>query len=261
MVVDIVNRSEALNTAAAMSNVDVPVFVGSLEVEAERISSFSAEEAPNTIKKPKTENLSKNCEQQARKGRMNYENPRIIDVQNYRFQVIVPLNVGNILGAEDNGPAHKWLYIIRKTLNNRPGTSGYHTPCLALFLWKHVKNMKVSCVGRGLMGYFWNKVMAEEKLGCHRGTQEDKGFLALRPQKTTSPLRISFSMSKTSDPYFKKHCFIYLPLRMEKKRGHVFKGWNEGKIYFPPTYKYSENSDRYSGDDLHPKEKRLTPAW
>ncbi|CDY10021.1 BnaC08g44300D [Brassica napus] len=202
------------------------------------------------------------------------------------FQVIVPLNAGNILGAEDNGPAHKWLYLIRKTLNNRPGTSGYHTPCLALFLWKHVKNMKV---------------MAEEKLGCHRDTQEDKGFLALRPQKTTSPLRISFSMSKNSDPYFKKHCFIYLPpcnmawrskspdstvlpicqspmqnwrallendqirlcivLRMEKKRGHVFKGWNEGKIYFPPTYKYSENSDRYSGDDLHPKEKRLTPAW
>ncbi|CAN7066438.1 unnamed protein product [Brassica oleracea var. botrytis] len=197
------------------------------------------------------------------------------------FQVIVPLNAGNILGAEDNGPAHKWLYLIRKTLNNRPGTSGYHTPCLALFLWKHVKNMKV---------------MAEEKLGCHRDTQEDKGFLALRPQKTTSPLRISFSMSKNSDPYFKKHCFIYLPpcnmawrskspdstvlpicqspmqnwrallendqIRlMEKKRGHVFKGWNEGKIYFPPTYKYSENSDRYSGDDLHPKEKRLTPAW
>lgn len=56
------------------------------------------------------------------------------------------------------------------------------------------------------------KVMAEEKLGCHRDTQEDKGFLALRPQKTTSPLRISFSMSKNSDPYFKKHCFIYLPV-------------------------------------------------
>ena len=66
--------------------------------------------------------------------------------------MIVPLNAGNILGAEDNGPAHKWLYLIRKTLNNRPGTSGYHTPCLALFLWKHVKNMKVSCVGIGLMG-------------------------------------------------------------------------------------------------------------
>ncbi|CAG7867535.1 unnamed protein product, partial [Brassica rapa] len=129
---------------------------------------------------------------------------------------------------------------------------------------------------------------AEEKLGCHRDTQEDKGFLALRPQKTTSPLRISFSISKTNDPYFKKHCFLYLPpcnmawrsklpdstvlpicqspmqnwrallenyqIRlMEKKRGHVFKGWNEGKIYFPPTYKYSENSDRYSGMTCIPR--------
>ena len=50
-------------------------------------------------------------------------------------------------------------------------------------------------------------------------------------------------------------------LRIEQKRGHVFKGWDEGKIYFPPTYKYSNNSDRYAGDDLHPKEKRRTPAW
>jgi hypothetical protein len=41
-----------------------------------------------------------------------------------RFQEIVPLNAGNILGAEDNGPAKKWLALIRKTLNNLPGTSG-----------------------------------------------------------------------------------------------------------------------------------------
>lgn len=52
-----------------------------------------------------------------------------------------------------------------------------------------------------------------------------------------------------------------MQLRIEQKRGHVFKGWDEGKIYFPPTYKYSTNSDRYAGDDLHPKEKRRTPAW
>jgi len=50
-------------------------------------------------------------------------------------------------------------------------------------------------------------------------------------------------------------------LRIEQKRGRVFLGWNEGKIYFPPTYKYSTNSDRYAGDDMHPKEKRRTPAW
>ncbi|XVF86161.1 hypothetical protein PTKIN_Ptkin18bG0017900 [Pterospermum kingtungense] len=44
-------------------------------------------------------------------------------------------------------------------------------------------------------------------------------------------------------------------LRIEQKRRRVFVGWNEGKIYFPPTYKYSTNSDRYTGDDMHPKEK------
>ncbi|GMP56365.1 hypothetical protein CsSME_00020884 [Camellia sinensis var. sinensis] len=52
-----------------------------------------------------------------------------------------------------------------------------------------------------------------------------------------------------------------LLLRIEQRRGRVFRGWKEGKIYFPPTYKYSNNSDRYTGDDMHSKEKRRTPAW
>jgi hypothetical protein len=50
-------------------------------------------------------------------------------------------------------------------------------------------------------------------------------------------------------------------LRIEQRHGHVFVGWNEGKIYFPPTYKYSNNSDQYAGDDMNQKEKRRTPAW
>ncbi|KAK9015580.1 hypothetical protein V6N11_006680 [Hibiscus sabdariffa] len=54
---------------------------------------------------------------------------------------------------------------------------------------------------------------------------------------------------------------MVLQLRMEQRRGHVFDGWSEGKIYFPPTYKYSNNSDRYAGEDRHPKKKRRTPAW
>lgn len=90
---------------------------------------------------------------------MNIDNPHIVDVQNYSifvatwnvggrsppsnlsledwlhtsapadiyvlgFQEIVPLNAGNVLGAEDSGPARKWLTLIQKTLNNLPGTSG-----------------------------------------------------------------------------------------------------------------------------------------
>ena len=41
----------------------------------------------------------------------------------------------------------------------------------------------------------------------------------------------------------------------------MFAGWNEGRIYFPPTYKYSTNSDKYAGEDMNQKEKRRTPAW
>ncbi|PON94943.1 Endonuclease/exonuclease/phosphatase [Trema orientale] len=54
---------------------------------------------------------------------------------------------------------------------------------------------------------------------------------------------------------------LVFQLRIEQRRGRVFDGWSEGKIYFPPTYKYSNNSDRYAGEDRRPKEKRRTPAW
>lgn len=36
------------------------------------------------------------------------------------FQEIVPLNAGNVLGTEDNGPAKKWVSLVRRTLNNFP---------------------------------------------------------------------------------------------------------------------------------------------
>ncbi|KAJ7539939.1 hypothetical protein O6H91_11G115900 [Diphasiastrum complanatum] len=35
------------------------------------------------------------------------------------FQEIVPLNAGNVLGAEDDGPAATWEALIRQTLNQR----------------------------------------------------------------------------------------------------------------------------------------------
>ncbi|XP_071692515.1 type I inositol polyphosphate 5-phosphatase 2-like isoform X1 [Rutidosis leptorrhynchoides] len=47
----------------------------------------------------------------------------------------------------------------------------------------------------------------------------------------------------------------------ELRRGHVFEGWNEGIIKFPPTYKYEVNSDRYVGENPKEGEKRRTPAW
>lgn len=150
----------------------------------------------------------------------------------FRFQEIVPLNAGNVLGAEDNGPAAKWLSLIREALNNNANSAevspqtddGSLKPRLSfsdllsledelgkkdfqklvdsnlglsysdeysptkdseqdsptqlryrlaaskqmvgifLCVWvredlcKHISNLKVSCVGRGIMGYLGNKV-------------------------------------------------------------------------------------------------------
>ncbi|XP_064966258.1 type I inositol polyphosphate 5-phosphatase 8-like isoform X3 [Musa acuminata AAA Group] len=50
-------------------------------------------------------------------------------------------------------------------------------------------------------------------------------------------------------------------LLIEQRAGRVFAGWDEGKIYFPPTYKYLANSDIYAVDQAKSREKRRTPAW
>ncbi|XP_044470654.1 type I inositol polyphosphate 5-phosphatase 5 [Mangifera indica] len=50
-------------------------------------------------------------------------------------------------------------------------------------------------------------------------------------------------------------------LNTEREAGRTFSGFNEGRIFFAPTYKYSHNSDNYAGETVKSKKKRRTPAW
>ncbi|XP_026443466.1 type I inositol polyphosphate 5-phosphatase 8-like isoform X2 [Papaver somniferum] len=169
------------------------------------------------------------------------------DIYVLGFQEIVPLNAGNVLGAEDYAPALKWLSLIRQALNNTDKNtefaqnplsrkehkniktrisfsdlislddildkedSGRHSTsssnadiedepsnfsmrrkspkntssryCLAaskqmigifLCVWvrtdlnQHVSNLKVSCVGRGIMGYLGNKGSVSISMTLHQ---------------------------------------------------------------------------------------------
>jgi len=92
-----------------------------------------------------------------------------------------------VLGPEDSGPATKWLTLIREALNSNPSEESSPALCssseheqeqehyyylaaskqmVGIFLcvwvredlYKHVTNLKVSSVGRGIMGYLGNKV-------------------------------------------------------------------------------------------------------
>ncbi|CAI0434019.1 unnamed protein product [Linum tenue] len=446
-----------------------------------------------TIKKSKAERLSKKgSDRRVRRSRskIDIDAAQVTEVNNYRvfvatwnvagksppsnlslddwlhtsppadiyvlgFQEIVPLNAGNVLGTEDNGPARKWLALIRKTLNTLPGDtaacrtpspipdplvesdadfegsttrpnaassffhrrsfqslsrsmrmdgggemtvpqprldrrfsvcdrvmfgqrrSDYYDPnlrwgssddetngagdcspvtahcspvddcysgfsedreranygqssryCLVaskqmvgifLTVWVRsnlrddVKNMKVSCVGRGLMGYLGNKGSISISMSLHQTsfcficshlTSGHKEGDELRRnsdvmeilRKTRFPrvqgmgddnspqtildhdriiwlgdlnYRIALSYRSVKALVEMRNWRLLLEndqacllqLRMEQRLGRVFEGWHEGRIYFPPTYKYSNNSDRYAGDDRHQKEKRRTPAW
>ncbi|KAJ9547793.1 hypothetical protein OSB04_020336 [Centaurea solstitialis] len=344
------------------------------------------------------------------------------DIYVLGFQEIVPLNAGNVLGTEDNGPAKKWLELIRRTLNNLPETSTGNNPisrsdsdlvgpirelnpnpsfsnrrsfrplsrsmrltehdvpqprldrrysvsdrmvfrnrthdygpslgfgssdedngpddspdCIPYFdkragnsryclvaskqmvgiyltVWvksnlrDDTRNMKVSCVGRGLMGYLGNKGSISISMTlhqtsfcficCHLTSGEKEGDELKRNADVTEILRKTWFPrvegtrdEKSPQTILDHDRIIWLgdlnyrialcarsaralvearnwrallvndQLRIEQMSGRVFEGWNEGRIYFPPTYKYSNNSDRYAYNDMHPKEKKRTPAW
>ncbi|KAL9256727.1 Type I inositol polyphosphate 5-phosphatase 4-like protein, partial [Drosera capensis] len=157
-----------------------------------------------------------------------------------------------------------------------------------------VRNLKVSCVGRGLMGYLGNKGSISISMSLHQTsfcfvcshlTSGQKEGDELRRnsdvmeilRKTRFPRVHGMGYENSPQTILEHDRVIWLGdlnyrialsyrsakalLRIEQRQGRVFAGWNEGKIYFPPTYKYSNNSDRYAGDTRHPKEKRRTPAW
>ncbi|CAL9088169.1 unnamed protein product [Musa textilis] len=171
-----------------------------------------------------------------------------------------------------------------------------------------VKNLKVSCVGRGLMGYLGNKGSISISMSFHRTSFCFICSHLTSGQKEGDELRrnsdVMEILRKTRFPQVHRVCdekspetildhdrIIWLgdlnyrialsyqsakalvemhnwrallekdQLRIERRCGRVFEGWKEGRIFFPPTYKYSNNSDRYAGDDTHRKEKRRTPAW
>lgn len=45
-------------------------------------------------------------------------------------------------------------------------------------------------------------------------------------------------------------------LYVEKRRNRIFRDYKEGKILFPPTYKYNPGTDEWDSS-----EKSRTPAW
>ncbi|TVU18252.1 hypothetical protein EJB05_34341 [Eragrostis curvula] len=316
------------------------------------------------------------------------------------FQEIVPLNAGNVLGAEDKGPAYQWLDLIRRALNPRsskrsqsfpqscryaaetnpdlhqnaarvsfsdllaaedqlsivsepeddddsepstsnPGSSsdedtsdstvhgstrhGYRLAAskqmvgIFLCVWVRadimpfVTSLKVSCVGRGIMGYMGNKGSISVSLSLqgsatmcfvctHLASGEKDGDEVRRNSDVAEilkrtrfpPHRRVFGLPAPPSPetILEHDKVIWLgdlnyrltgsgcgdtqdllersdweallerdQLRTEQRAGRVFAGWEEGRIGFPPTYKYLADSDAYAMTSRSSRDKKRTPAW
>ncbi|XP_047163913.1 type I inositol polyphosphate 5-phosphatase 8-like [Vigna umbellata] len=176
-------------------------------------------------------------------------------------------------------------------------------------LCTHVSNLKVSCVGRGIMGYLGNKGSTSISMTLYNTTFCFVCTHLASGEKFGDELRRNLDVSEILKKTKFSHSFKSLPhslppesilehdniiwlgdlnyrlaagyedthellkknnwqallekdqLRIEQRAGRVFKGWNEGDIYFAPTYKYMTNSDHYVAQSSKSREKRRTPAW
>ncbi|KAK8918675.1 Type I inositol 1,4,5-trisphosphate 5-phosphatase CVP2 [Platanthera zijinensis] len=175
-------------------------------------------------------------------------------------------------------------------------------------LVQHISHLRISCVGRGIMGRLGNKGCISVSMSLHQtsfcficshlASGEKEGDELRRNSDVMKILRstafrricksgrrrnpskildhdrviwlgdlnyrIALSYSETKRLLEQNNWDALLEndqLRIEREAGRVFNGWKEGKIYFAPTYKYSNNSDSYSGENIKRKSKRRTPAW
>lgn len=72
--------------------------------------------------------------------------------------------------------------------------------------------------------------------------------------------RIQFFKDQTgltsSDSIF-THLLLFDQLLNEKEQGHVFQGYKEGHIRFPPTYKFDSYSRKYDTGRIYRTARRL----
>ncbi|MCO5601977.1 hypothetical protein L7F22_056104 [Adiantum nelumboides] len=175
-------------------------------------------------------------------------------------------------------------------------------------LRQNVRNVKVSCIGCGLMGYLGNKGSISISMCLHQTTfcfvcshlasgqkdgdeirrNADVAEILKRTQFRRSQdingsglpetilehdrviwlgdlnYRLALSSRVTRSLLAKEDWDALLEkdqLQIQRSAGRVFNGWNEGRIYFAPTYKYRANSDSYTLEKVKLGRKKRTPAW
>ncbi|KAK6947458.1 hypothetical protein RJ641_000931 [Dillenia turbinata] len=109
------------------------------------------------------------------------------DIYILGFQEVVPLNAGNVLGAEDNQPIPKWEAIIRKTLNKTSEPENKHkaysappspvlrTSSAADFLADEVNDLVLELISKETAlagnGYDFDKHVIDEEVGAVKKPQ------------------------------------------------------------------------------------------
>ncbi|XP_073139541.1 type I inositol polyphosphate 5-phosphatase 8-like [Henckelia pumila] len=211
------------------------------------------------------------------------------------------LDLSNSCSSQDSPPTPPTRYHRKYCLAASKQMVGiFLCVFVAEDLCEYITGLRISCVGRGVLGRLGNKGSVSISMALHGTTfcfvcthlaSGEKESDVMRRNldvlkilnSTTFPdspstilghnniiwlgdlnYRLASISEDTYELLRRKDWQALLEkdqLKIEQKAGRVFDGWKEGKIYFAPTYKYLANSDHYVVQTSSPKLKRRTPAW
>ncbi|KAK3138161.1 hypothetical protein QOZ80_5AG0365310 [Eleusine coracana subsp. coracana] len=198
------------------------------------------------------------------------------DIYVLGFQEIIPLEVGYMIGSEDNRPVAVWEHIIGETLNKK-------CPDKSRFKYYSAPPSPSNSNPSDYAHVMDDEFLTGEKDGdelkrnahaeaIHKRTMFNPVSTVSMPQRIHDHeriiwlgdlnYRINLSYELTLELISKQDwdgLFEKDQLKKELGKGCTFDGWVEGLISFPPTYKYEFNSQKYVSDET--KSGRRTPSW
>ncbi|KAK8925997.1 Type I inositol 1,4,5-trisphosphate 5-phosphatase CVP2 [Platanthera zijinensis] len=200
------------------------------------------------------------------------------DIYVLGFQEIVPLNAGNVLVAEDRGPAGQWLSLIRKALNPRRTQQDVPENYYDAAGLNPVSFDRTIAAGEEFGGFGagdgYRLVACKQMVGIFlcvwvraslfRHVSNVRVSKIVWLGDLNYRLEAASSWDETLELLHEKDWKALLErdqLKGEQRGGRVLAGWEEGIINFPPTYKYLANSDSYAIRLAKSGGKRRAPAW
>ena len=162
------------------------------------------------------------------------------------YQEVVPLNAGNILGAEDNRPIPKWESLIRRTLNKtsepKANYKSLSAPPSPIFRSPSTLDALAIEADIPSIAFRWKKPISKAKPGVDLRNQERKGR---NGEETKSLIKRIYGIDSDRRIEWPGHSVDTLPSALSsslklrqvlRSSGRIGFSWLENPLAFDPNF-------------------------